>query len=118
MAALTEDVLKSLKPEQKDNLKKLSELADKEKQTYDKAEKIFEKGSYLEDGAIAVCEDWDDFNVINAFRPSEKQHPVYRELMDVKGQIKQTLEESLRLGLGHLGFIQRQCKNYQVRMQV
>jgi hypothetical protein len=118
MAALTEDVFKSLKPEQQNNLKRLSELADKEKQAYEKADGLFERGSYLENGAITICEHWDDFTVINAFKPPEKQHPIYREIMEVKGQIKQTLEESLRLDLGHLGLIQRQCKNYQVNIQV
>lgn len=117
MAALTEDVLNNLKPEQKSNLKRLAELAEKEKQAYDKAERLFEKGAYSDDGvSLTPCSDWDDFRVINAFAPPEKQHPIYRELMEVKQQIKQTLEESLRLGLGYLGVIQRQCKNYQVEM--
>jgi len=118
MAALTDDVLKSLKPEQLNNLKRLRELGEKEQQAYEKAERLFERGSYLENGAVTICEDWDDFKVINAFAPPEKQHPTYREIMEAKEQIKQTLGESLRLGLGHLGLIQRQCKNYEVNMQV
>lgn len=117
MAALTEALLNSLEPKQKSNLKTLSSLADKQKEVYEKVERLFRRGAYSEDGfSITPCEDWDDFTVINAFKPSEKQHPLYREVVEVKGQIKQTLEKSLELGLGHLGLIQRQCKNYKVNM--
>jgi len=117
MAALNENVFNSLNSEQQENLKKILTLAEKEKQVYGKAQKLFEKGSYSEDGvSITVCEDWDDFHVINAFKPPEKQHPIYREIKEVKKQIRETLKESLELELGHLGLIQRQCKNYQVKM--
>lgn len=119
MAELTESLLNSLEPEQLNNLKTLSNLADKEKQVYKNIENLFKGGSYSEDGiSITPCEDWDDFTVINAFKTPEKQHPLYREIVEVKGQIKQTLEKSLELGLGNLGLIQRQCKNYKVNMQI
>lgn len=117
MAAITEELLKSLSPEQQNNLTRLAELADKEKQAYEKADRLFERGSYSEDGCIVPCEDWDDFTVINAFAPPEKQHPIYREIMETKGQIKQTLRESINLGLGYLGLVQRQCENYKVDTQ-
>jgi hypothetical protein len=118
MAALTDEVIKSLNPQQKQNLKKLFELAEKEKQVYEKAQRLFEKGAYSEDRGFSItpCEDWDDFHVINMSKPPEKQHPIYRERNEVKKQIRETLGESLKLGLGHLGLIQRQCKNYQVNM--
>jgi hypothetical protein len=120
MAALTDDVIKRLTQEQKQNLAKLYELGMKEKQVDEKIRKIFEKGFQCEpyrDGlAISVCEDWDDFNVINAFKPPEGQHPLYRDMKEVREQIRETLRESLKLGLGYLGIIQRQCKNYQVEL--
>jgi len=121
MAALTEDVLKSLSSEQQNNLKRLYGLIMRDGQVNEKAAKLFKKGFQYEpygDGlALSVCENWDDFTVINAFKPPEKQDPIYREVMETKRQIKQTLEESIKLGLGHLGLIQRQCENYQVKMQ-
>jgi len=119
MAALTKDVLKSLSSEQKQNLAKLSELAEKEKHVYEKAQTLFNKGAYSEDGGLSItpCEDLDDFHVINMCKSPEKQHPIYREMKEVKGQIRETLGKSLELGLGHLGLIQRQCKNYQVNIR-
>jgi len=119
MAALTDDVLKSLNPQQKQNLGKFYELLMKENQVDEKIRKLFEKGFQYEpygDGlAISVCEDWDDFTVMNAFKPPEKQHPLYREKMEVKEQIRETLEESIKLSLGHLRLIQKGCKNYKVK---
>lgn len=121
MAALTEDVLKSLNPKQQENLKRLYDLIIKDGQVNEKAERLFKKGFQYEaygDGlALSICENWDDFTVANMFKPSEKQHPVYREKREIEGKIKDTLRESLRLELGHLGLVQRQCKNYQVQIQ-
>jgi len=117
MAALTDEVIKGLTPEQKNNLKRLAELAEKEEQVDEKIQRLFEEGAYSEDGvSLTPCSDWDDFRVINAFQPPEKQHPLYREITGAREQIKETLRESLRLDLGYLGLIQRQCKNYQVEM--
>jgi len=93
-------------------------LGEKEKEVDKKVQRLFEKGAYSEDGtSLTPCEDWDDFKVINMFAPPEKQHPLYRRTMEVRKQIRETLRESLELGLGHLGLIQRQCKNYQVKIQ-
>ena len=116
MAAITEELFNGLKPEQQKNLLKLLDLADKEKIACDKVNELFRRGSYLEDGAVVVCENMDDLTVINAFKPKEKQHPFYRQLIDVKSQIKQTLEESLKLDLGYLRLVQKQCKNYGVEI--
>jgi len=113
---MTEELFKGLKLEQQKNLLKLTELADKDRIAYEKANDLFRRGSYVEDGARVICEDMDDLTVTNAFKPKEKQHPVYRELVEVREQIKQTLKESLDLNLGYLGVIQRQCKNYGVEL--
>jgi len=121
MTALTEELLKSLSQEQQNNLKSLYELIMRDGQVNEKAAKLFEKGFQYEpygDGlALSVCEDWDDLTVANMFKQPEKQHPIYREKREIDGKIKETLRESLKLGLGYLALIQRQCKNYQVDIQ-
>lgn len=117
MAALTENVLENLTEEQLNNLKRLGELADRETQACKETNDLFRNGRYMEGGAIVICEDMDDLNVTNMFKSPENQHPVYRELIEVKGEIRNTLEKSLNLGLGYLGLIQRQCANYHVEMK-
>ncbi len=121
MAELTDEVIKNLTPEQKQNLSKLYGLLMKEKEIDGKIEKIFQKGflyqPYKDGLAISVCEDWDDFTVMNAFKSPEEQHPLYREKVEVRKQIRETLKESLRIGLGHLRLIQKGCKEYKVNFK-
>jgi len=120
MAALTDEVIKNLIPEQKQNLEELYGLLMEEGRVDEKAIKLFNKGFRYEphgDGlAISICEDWDDLAVQNMFKPPEEQHPIYREKIERREQIKETLKKSLNLGLGYLGLIQRQCKNYRVEV--
>jgi hypothetical protein len=120
MSALTDEVIKSLTAEQKKNLVKIYDLAIREGQVCEKIEKMFKKGFRYEphgDGlALSICENEDDFRVMNAFKPAEEQHPLYRERNEVRESIRETLRESLKLDLGHLGVIQRHCKNYGVEL--
>jgi stress response protein YsnF len=120
MAELTDEVIRNLTPEQKENLSRLYELVMKESQIDEKIRKLFEKGFLYEphrDGlAISVCEDWDDFTVMNAFKPPEEQHPLYREKVEIRKQIRETLRESVKMGLGYLRLVQKGCKEYKVNI--
>lgn len=107
---LTKEVIGSLNNEQKEVLKALSELAEKEKEICDKinVRQPNRTGVVVVEGGVTVCEDKDDFIVITA--------GLRQELEKVRNEIKKKLEEALDLDLVHLGIIQRQCLNYGVNL--
>ena len=108
---LSKEILRSLSKAQMDLLSSLGNLAEVENKV---AKSINEKMPTesgvlgLSVGVIAICEDEDDWLVITA---KERQKQKF-----IRQEIAQKLSEALDLGLGPLGFIQRQCKNYKVEI--
>jgi hypothetical protein len=107
---ITKELLDSLAPKQLQILSGLGDLAKEEKRLCDKinARRPTKSGILIDQGAIMLCEDEDDWKVNTlAFR---------HQLIEVRGKIKQILEQALDSGLAHLGLIQRQCANYGVKL--
>jgi len=106
---ISEKLLKSLTKEQYEILYNLKVLAEEEKRLCDEinTRRPTKSGILMEEGAITICEDEDDWKVATLrFR---------LELEKVQKKIKQNLEKALDCGLGYLGLIQRQCTNYGVK---
>jgi hypothetical protein len=93
---------------QKGLLKKLTETAQKENELCDKINRVYasmKSGVYSPDGfSITVCEDEDDAIIISA--------KDQEELDRVKGIMKGYMIEAVNLGMGNLGIIQRNYKEY------
>ena len=116
MAALTQHALNGMTKDQHALMVRIRDLGLKEKELTDRINKLFAQGSYPEGGAVVLCEDWDDFRVINMGKTPEMQHPLYREYNELQGQIKGVLIAAQQRGLGKFGIIQRQAANYGVTL--
>jgi predicted secreted protein len=118
MTALTDEDIRNLTPEQKEVLKELFDLEQKERDIFKKIEEFFEKGYFVEsDGSRTQCKDWEDFEAINMYRPEGNKHPLYREAIQVGDRIRTTLQKALDKNLGSLDSIKNLCKNYGVRIE-
>jgi hypothetical protein len=109
MVTTLEDFMKIATKEQKDLLIKIGEAAEQEKKSSDEVNRIhnsIKTGIYSSDGglSVTVCEDEDDAMVISA-GPRQK-------VGDAKKHLKEYMVEAVKLGMGHLGFIQRNYEHY------
>jgi hypothetical protein len=118
MAALTDEVIRSMTAEQRANLEKLMGLLLEEGKVEEDIQKMFRKGFKYEpygDGlAISVLEDEDDLRVRNIFKEPEEQDPIYRKRNELRTAIRGTLEESVSLKLDYLSIIKEGRKNYSI----
>lgn len=103
-----EEFLKNANDNQKELLFHLGEAAKKEDELCKKINSVFnsiKSGVYSPDGfGITVCEDEDDALIISA---KDRE-----ELEKVKGMMKGYMIEAINLGMGNLGIIQRNYKEY------
>ena len=110
MAIGVEEFLKTANDEQISLLFELADLAEKEKELAEKINKIYSsvnKGIYSDGKGITLCEDEDDANVISL--------GSRLELKDVRYEIAGLLKKAVNdLGMGDVGIIQRQYKNYVI----
>jgi hypothetical protein len=108
MATTIEDFMKTATEEQKGLLCNISDAAEQEQKCADEVNRIYSSmrsGLYSPDGyGVTVCEDEDDAMVISA-GPRQK-------LGDAKKHLKEYMIEAVKLGMGHLGFIQRNYEHY------
>ncbi len=96
----------SYTPEQAETIKKLNEAATKELELSGKIRNIYNSirfGYYSNGTSKTVCETPEDA-IMLSFGPK-------RELEKVRKDIREYLEETVSLGLGHLNIIQR---NYEI----
>lgn len=111
--ALTEKLVNSLPKKQQDILFTLADLAEEEKQIVGKINSKRPTASGIlavstpEGPGLTVCEDEDDWVIITM-----KERDEWKK---IKERIAINLDKALDLGLGYLGLIQRQCKNYGVK---
>lgn len=107
MSTTIEDFMETATEEQKNLLFKLSETGEQEKKLVNKINGIYgatNKGVYAEGGALTVCEDGDDAFWISV-KPRE-------ELKSVREQMKAYMKKAVKLGMKHLGLIQRHYESY------
>jgi|GEM_PF-1898037 len=107
MACGIEEFVKTATKEQKDVLFKIFKLGEQEQKLANEVNKIrdsVKSGIYSDGYGITVCEDADDVAVISA-GPREKLENVRRE-------IKNYMLKAVKLGMGDLGFIERNYEHY------
>lgn len=102
-----EEFMKIATNEQRNVLFELSDLAKREDELSKKINAIHDSvknGVFMENGAIALCEDEDDAMVIS-IGPT-------MELKRIREQMKKCMRKAVQLGIGHLGLIQRNYTSY------
>lgn len=103
-----DEFLKTASVEQRSLLFKLADLAEKEKELSKKINSICSSvntGIYSDGEGITVCENEDDMAIISL--------GPRLELKEVRDEIADLLKKAVTdLGMGDVGIIQRQYKNY------
>jgi len=103
-----EEFFKSATDEQKGILLKIVESSKEEKVLCNKVNNVYDsikRGVHSPDGfSITVCEDEDDATIISA---KDKEG-----LERVRAQIANYMKEAVKLGIGDVGIIQRNYKDY------
>lgn len=108
MTIYLEEFLKTASTDQKKLLLDLQDMAEREQKLTEKIDNIVrsvDTGIYSNNTSITLCEDIDDIAAISA-GPRE-------ELKIVRSQMANLLKKAVdELGMGDVGIIQRQYKNY------
>ena len=103
-----EEFLKDANDKQKGLLSKLVEISTKERELCGKINRVYASrgsGVHSPDGfSITICEDDDDAAIISA---KDKE-----ELEGVRRLMKGYMVEAVSLGMGNLGIIRRNYKEY------
>jgi len=119
MSQLTPEVIQQLTPKQRATLDRLEELAQTQVETRETVEKSFEAGGYSEDGGKTVTfyDSWESFELINAGKPPENQHPLYRTLKAYEKEMKELTQEAVDNGLGYLAIIQTLYEKHGIKIK-
>lgn len=108
MTITVEEFIKTATPEQRQLLLDLYDLAEKEAELREKINRVYSSrntGIYSNGVGIVVCEDKDDADIISFDKKIE--------LKKVRTKIAELLKKAVdELGMGDVGIIQRQYKNY------